>query len=102
MAGARDHRNGHPERPAPPLLRSLQTFIERGGAYVCTCENEHFKALKDAKKACPCRDQSVGTALALWEKMLDGGFKEGEASVGLNTDLLHPDRRCGTILFQDP
>ncbi|MGA9086351.1 MAG: glutamate--tRNA ligase [Methanoregula sp.] len=66
-------------------------LIGRGGAYVCTCENEHFKALKDAKKACPCRDQPVETAIFLWEKMLDGGFKEGEASVRVKTDLLHPD-----------
>ncbi|MFZ2073809.1 MAG: glutamate--tRNA ligase [Methanoregula sp.] len=66
-------------------------LIERGGAYVCTCENERFKALKDAKKACPCRDQPKETALSLWEKMLEGGFKEGEASVRVKTDLLHPD-----------
>lgn len=75
-----------------PLYYDLcKQLIERGGAYVCTCENEHFKALKDKKTACPCRDQSVGTALSLWEKMLDGGFKEGEASVRVKTDLLHPD-----------
>ena len=70
---------------------SAEQLIGRGGAYVCTCENEHFKALKDKKIACPCRDQPVETALSLWEKMLDGGFKEGEASVRVKTDLLHPD-----------
>jgi glutamyl-tRNA synthetase len=75
-----------------PLYYDLcKQLIERGGAYVCTCENEHFKVLKDKKTACPCRDQSIGTALSLWEKMLDGGFKEGEASVRVKTDLLHPD-----------
>jgi glutamyl-tRNA synthetase len=75
-----------------PLYYDLcRQLIERGGAYVCTCENDRFKALKDAKKACPCRDQSKETALALWEKMLEGGFNEGEASVRVKTDLLHPD-----------
>jgi len=75
-----------------PIYYDLcKQLIERGGAYVCTCENEHFKALKDAKKACPCRDQPVETALTLWEKMLAGGFKEGEASVRVKTDLLNPD-----------
>ncbi|MFY9750419.1 MAG: glutamate--tRNA ligase [Methanoregula sp.] len=75
-----------------PLYYDLcQQLIGRGGAYVCTCENEHFKALKDAKKACPCRDQPEETALALWEKMLEGDFREGEASVRVKTDLLHPD-----------
>jgi glutamyl-tRNA synthetase len=75
-----------------PLYYDLcKQLIERGGAYVCTCENEHFKALKDKKTACPCRDQSIETAHSLWEKMLDGGFAEGEASVRVKTDLLHPD-----------
>ncbi|MGD0534622.1 MAG: glutamate--tRNA ligase [Methanoregula sp.] len=75
-----------------PLYYDLcKQLIERGGAYVCTCENEHFKALKDAKKACPCRDQPVETALSLWEKMLDGGFAEAKASVRVKTDLLNPD-----------
>lgn len=70
------------------LCRQL---IEKGGAYVCTCDNEHFKELKQAKTACPCRDKPVGKNLELWEKMLDHTFKEGEATVRIKTDLLHPD-----------
>ena len=70
------------------LCRQL---IERGGAYVCTCDNEHFKELKQAKTACPCRDQSVEKNLELWQKMLDHGFKEGEVSVRIKTDLNNPD-----------
>src|SRR4030042_3954276 len=42
------------------LCRQL---IEKGGAYVCTCDNEHFKELKQAKTACPCRDKPVGKNL---------------------------------------
>jgi glutamyl-tRNA synthetase len=75
-----------------PLYYDLCThLIERGGAYVCTCDNEQFKVLKDAKTACPCRDQPVETGLALWEKMLTHGFSEGEATVRVKTNLLHPD-----------
>ena len=70
------------------LCRQL---IERGGAYICTCDNEHFKELKIAKIACPCRDHSVETNLDLWEKMIDHRFAEGEASVRVKTDLNHPD-----------
>jgi glutamyl-tRNA synthetase len=66
-------------------------LIERGGAYLCTCDNEHFKELKQAKTACPCRDQSVTKNLELWQKMLDHGFKEGEISVRIKTDLNNPD-----------
>jgi glutamyl-tRNA synthetase len=66
-------------------------LIEKGGAYVCTCDNEHFKELKQAKTACPCRDQPVSKNLELWQKMLDHWFKEGEVSVRIKTDLNNPD-----------
>jgi glutamyl-tRNA synthetase len=66
-------------------------LIERGGAYLCTCDNEHFKELKQAKTACPCRDQPVAKNLELWQKMLEHGFKEGEISVRIKTDLNNPD-----------
>jgi glutamyl-tRNA synthetase len=70
------------------LCRQL---LEMGGAYVCTCNNERFRELKEAKTACPCRSQAVAENLALWQKMLDHGFKEGEASVRIKTDLDNPD-----------
>lgn len=70
------------------LCRQL---IERNGAYVCTCDNEHFKELKMAKQACPCRDNPVEKNLELWQKMLDHTFREGEVSVRIKTDLMHPD-----------
>jgi len=66
-------------------------LIERGGAYVCTCDNEHFKELKQNKTACPCRDQPVEKNLEMWQKMLDHGYKEGEVSVRIKTDLNNPD-----------
>jgi glutamyl-tRNA synthetase len=66
-------------------------LIGRGGAYVCTCNNEHFRELKLAKTACPCRDQPVEKNLELWEKMLDHTFKEGEVTVRIKTELNNPD-----------
>jgi glutamyl-tRNA synthetase len=75
-----------------PLYYDLcRQLIERGGAYVCTCNNDHFRELKQAKTACPCRDQPVEKNLRLWEKMLDHTFKEGEVTVRIRTDLNHPD-----------
>ena len=70
------------------LCRQL---IEKGGAYVCTCENEHFRELKQKKVACPCRGQTIAKNLELWQKMLDHAFKEGEATVRIRTDLDNPD-----------
>jgi glutamyl-tRNA synthetase len=75
-----------------PLYYDIcRQLIERKGAYVCTCANEHFKELKMAKQACPCRDQTVEENLTLWQKMLDHEFGEGEASVRIKTDLDNPD-----------
>ena len=75
-----------------PLYYNLcHQLIEGGGAYVCTCDNEHFRELKMAKTACPCRGQAVEKNLELWEKMLDHTFREGEVSVRIRTDLNHPD-----------
>ena len=75
-----------------PLYYDLcKQLIGRGGAYVCTCNNEHFKELKQAKTACPCRDQPVEKNLELWEKMLDHTFREGEVTVRIKTDLNNPD-----------
>jgi glutamyl-tRNA synthetase len=75
-----------------PLYYDLcRQLIRRGGAYVCTCNNEHFRELKQAKTACPCRDQPVEKNLDLWEKMLDHTFREGEVTVRIKTDLNNPD-----------
>ena len=75
-----------------PIYYDLcRQLMERGGAYVCTCDNEHFKELKQAKTACPCRDQPVEKNLDMWQKMLDHTFREGEVSVRIKTDLDNPD-----------
>ncbi len=71
--------------------RHGRELIELGGAYVCTCENEQFRELKMARRACPCRGRDVEENLGLWERMLAGDFYEGEASVRVRTDLEHPD-----------
>ena len=75
-----------------PLYYDLcRQLIERGGAYVCTCNNDCFRELKQAKTACPCRDQPVEKNLGLWENMLDHTFREGEVTVRIKTDLNNPD-----------
>jgi glutamyl-tRNA synthetase len=75
-----------------PLYYDLcKQLIGLGGAYVCTCNNERFRELKQAKTACPCRDQPVERNLELWEQMLDHTFREGEVTVRIKTDLSNPD-----------
>ena len=43
-------------------------LIEKGAAYMCTCDGAVFKELKDNCKPCPCRDNSVEENLKLWAK----------------------------------
>ncbi|MFC2163010.1 glutamate--tRNA ligase [Candidatus Altiarchaeota archaeon] len=66
-------------------------LIKCDGAYVCTCERKAFKALKDQGLACKCREKSLEDNLAGWERMLAGGYGEGEAVVRVKTDIKHKD-----------
>ena len=68
-----------------------QQLIEKGSAYVCFCEQEEFKALKDVKKACPHREEEVGKNLESWKKMISGEYKEQEAVLRIKTDIAHKD-----------
>src|SRR3989304_6993883 len=68
-----------------------EQLIKKGGAYVCFCEQEEFKALKDAKKACPHRDEKPEKNLGSWKKMLSGDYKEQEAVLRIKTDIAHKD-----------
>ncbi len=62
-------------------------LIEKGVAYVCTCPPDVVKKLREEKKPCEHRDQSVEENLELWDRMLEGGFAEGEAVLRLKMPL---------------
>ncbi|MFM5882410.1 glutamate--tRNA ligase [Methanobrevibacter gottschalkii] len=62
-------------------------LIEKGAAYMCTCDGETFKELKNNCKPCPCRDNSAEENLALWEKF--DTMESGEAVLRIKTDINH-------------
>ena len=62
-------------------------LIEKGAAYMCTCDGATFKELKDNCKPCPCRDNSVEENLELWEKF--DTMDAGEAVLRVKTDINH-------------
>jgi len=66
-------------------------LIEKGLAYVCflnaTETREYRGTLKQPGKNSPYRDTSVEENLALFEKMKDGGFKEGECALRAKIDM---------------
>ncbi len=77
----------------PIYLQHAREDIENGHAYVCTCSAEEFKALRDSKDACPCRNIATSENIERWEKMNDpiGGWEDGAAVVRIKTDLLLPN-----------
>jgi glutamyl-tRNA synthetase len=75
----------------PKYYEVAEQLIIKGGAYVCFCEQEDFKALKDVKKACPHREQDEQSNLGYWKKMIAGDYKEQEAVLRIKTDIAHKD-----------
>ncbi|MGC8601079.1 MAG: glutamate--tRNA ligase [Thermoprotei archaeon] len=75
----------------PNYYEAVRELIKKGKAYVCTCSAARFQELRKAGESCPHRNESVDDALALFERMIGGGFKEGEAVVRMRTDMRHPN-----------
>ena len=66
-------------------------MLEMGKAYVCTCDGDHWRGLKEQGMACPCHDLPIEEQLDRYDRFLAGDFKEGEAVVVVKTDLNHPN-----------
>ncbi len=71
--------------------RYAEEIISKGGAYVCTCNQESFHSLVEKREACSCRELDVKENIGRWAKMLDGTYAEGEAVMRVKTDLNHPN-----------
>ncbi|MDO8624965.1 MAG: glutamate--tRNA ligase [Candidatus Diapherotrites archaeon] len=69
----------------------MKKVLRQGNAYVCTCDNEQFKKMKNKGIACPHRGIEPALQLAELEKMLKHVHKEGQAVLRMKTDLKHPD-----------
>jgi len=68
--------------------KRAEELIKKGHAYVCTCSEEEFKALREKGTACTCRNKSAENNLDDFEKMKEE-YGEGEAVLRLKTDLRH-------------
>lgn len=66
-------------------------LIEVGGAYVCTCSREAISENRAKGYRCACALRAVEDQLELWDRMLSGDFKEGEAVLRVKTDVMHPN-----------
>ncbi len=66
-------------------------LLEEEKAYVCTCDPQKWKGLRDEGKPCPCRTKGSEEHVDRWHKMQDGGYDEGDAVVRIKTDIEHKD-----------
>jgi glutamyl-tRNA synthetase len=75
----------------PIYYEYVEKLVELSAAYVCECKQEVFHKIAVSKQACPCRNLSATEQLDRWHKMLDDGYKEGQAVVRVKTELDHPN-----------
>jgi len=66
-------------------------LIEMGKGYVCTCNADDWRDMKEEMRACPCRDLPINEQLERYDKLLSNGYKEGEAIAVVKTDIRHPN-----------
>jgi glutamyl-tRNA synthetase len=75
----------------PIYYEYAEKLLKEGNAYVCTCPPDQFRKKALACEPCECRNCPSEEQVARWHRMVEGGFKEGEAVVRVKTDLDHPN-----------
>jgi glutamyl-tRNA synthetase len=75
----------------PIYYEYAERLLKDGNAYVCTCQREKFRKKVLASHPCKCRNLPSEEHLARWRRMLEGGYKEGDAVFRIKTDLNHPN-----------
>lgn len=75
----------------PIYYEYAEKLLKEGNAYVCTTKSETFRQKTLDSEPCECRNLPVEEQMARWERMLEGGYREGEAVVRVKTDLNHPN-----------
>lgn len=81
----------------PVIYEAAGRLIGGAHAYVCTCSQDAVSKGRAEGMACACRAIPTTEQLARWHKMVDGGFREGEATVRFKGDL-----NAGNTVMRDP
>jgi len=66
-------------------------LVDAGGAYTCSCPQAEFSDLKNDGEACPHRDKSAERTHEEFERMVEGGYDEGEMVLRVRTEIEHPN-----------
>ncbi len=64
-----------------------EELVKKCDAYVCTCDAEKWRVMKEKSHACPCRSIDAKQNLKRWKGMLSHKYREGEAVLRIKTDL---------------
>jgi len=75
----------------PIYYEYAERLLREGNAYVCTCQPEQFRKKTLSREPCACRSLSAEENLERWQRMLEGGYSEGEVVVRVKTDIEHPN-----------
>jgi len=73
----------------PTYYEHARELIEAGGAYTCTCPQEHFSELKNDGRACEHRDKAPRESLAEFDSMVAGEYSAGDIVLRVRTDIDH-------------
>ncbi len=75
----------------PVYLEHAERMIADDFGYVCRCSAEEFRAFREQKEECPCRNRETEESLSDWKSMNDGQIPEGGAVVRVKTDMALPN-----------
>ena len=67
---------------------NAEKLVQNGTAYICTCDADEWRVLKNEGQACPCRNLEVKEQLLRFAKMFNE-YAEGEAILRAKTDIKH-------------
>lgn len=75
----------------PVYYEYIEKLIEMDKAYACFCSREEFKKYRDSGADCPHRNTEPEDSLEVWQKMLEGAYREGEVVIRVKTNMQHKD-----------
>jgi glutamyl-tRNA synthetase len=75
----------------PIFYEYAEKLVRMGLAYVCQCSPNELRENRKAGRACSHREQTSAQNLELWRGMLEGKFREGEATLRIKTMMNHPN-----------
>ncbi len=90
--GVKWHKEVYKSDRLPLFYQVTKELIEKNAAYICLCPKKVFREkYKLKRRNCPHRDASVEKNMELWNEMLEGKFREGEAVARLKTSMQQKD-----------